>query len=179
MVPSSAEIAAPAVFRLFNGEWDQVQVVQVADAKHAQYEQRSIAELAKEAGADPLDFMFDLALAENLDTVFTATLLNSDEDAVGRMLNHPNSVVSLSDAGAHNTVARLLPAELRDSGWAREVLSFRPSVCHVALYLGLEGDIAANGASASMSVTTSITTGRSALSACASVSSVSGFASFT
>ena len=98
-----AEIAAPAVFRLFNGEWDQVQVVQVADAKHAKFEQRNIAELALEAGVDPLDFMFDLAIAENLDTVFTATMLNSDEDAVGRMLNHPNSLVSLSDAGAHLT----------------------------------------------------------------------------
>ena len=98
-----AEIAAPAVFRLFNGEWDQVQVVQVADPKHAKYEQRTIAELAREAGVDPLDFMFDLAIAENLDTVFTATMLNSDEEAVGRMLNHPNSLVSLSDAGAHLT----------------------------------------------------------------------------
>jgi len=98
-----AEIAAPTVFRLFNGEWDQVQVVEVADPGHARYEQRSVADLAREAGVDPLDFMFDLALAENLDTVFTATLLNSDEDAVGRMLNHPNSLVSLSDAGAHLT----------------------------------------------------------------------------
>jgi N-acyl-D-aspartate/D-glutamate deacylase len=98
-----AEIAAPTVFRLFNGEWDQVQVVEVADRARARYEQRSIADLAREAGADPLDFMFDLALAENLDTVFTATLLNADEDAVGRILNHPNSLVSLSDAGAHLT----------------------------------------------------------------------------
>jgi phytoene dehydrogenase-like protein len=54
-----------------------------------------------------------------------------------------------SDAGARNTIARLLPAALRASDWAREVLSFKPSVCHVALYLGLEGDIHANGASAS------------------------------
>ena len=98
-----AEIAAPAVFRIFNGEWDQVQVVEVAKPAHAKYEQRNIADLARAAGQDPLDFMFDLALAENLDTVFTATLLNSDEDAVGRMLNHPNSLVSLSDAGAHLT----------------------------------------------------------------------------
>jgi N-acyl-D-aspartate/D-glutamate deacylase len=98
-----AEIAAPAVFRLFNGEWDQVQVVEVADRAHAHMEQRSIADLAREAGADPLDFMFDLALAENLDTVFTATLLNSDPDGVARMLNHPHSLVSLSDAGAHLT----------------------------------------------------------------------------
>jgi N-acyl-D-aspartate/D-glutamate deacylase len=98
-----AEIAAPAVFRLFNGEWNEVQVVETSDPAHAKYEQRSVAELAREAGKDPLDFMFDLALAEGLDTVFTATLLNSDEDAVGRMLNHPHSLVSLSDAGAHLT----------------------------------------------------------------------------
>ena len=30
-------------------------------------------------------------------------LLNSDEEAVGRMLNDPHSIVSLSDAGAHLT----------------------------------------------------------------------------
>ena len=41
--------------------------------------------------------MLDLALAENLQTVFTAQLLNSDEAAVGRMLNHPHSLVSLSE----------------------------------------------------------------------------------
>jgi len=98
-----AEIAAPTVFRLFNGEWDQVQVVETKLPAHAALEQRSIAELAREGNADPLDLMFDLALAEDLDTVFTATLLNSDEEAVGRMLNHPHSLISLSDAGAHLT----------------------------------------------------------------------------
>src|SRR5205823_6530452 len=66
-------------------------------------EQRSIAERAGQAGKDPLDFMLDLALEESLDTVFTALLLNSDEDAVGRMLRHPCSLLSLSDAGAHLT----------------------------------------------------------------------------
>ncbi len=47
--------------------------------------------------------MLDLALSEDLDTLFSATLLNSDEDAVGRMLNDPNAIISLSDAGAHLT----------------------------------------------------------------------------
>jgi N-acyl-D-amino-acid deacylase len=47
--------------------------------------------------------MLDLALAENLDTVFNAMLLNSDEQAVAEMLRHPASLVSLSDAGAHLT----------------------------------------------------------------------------
>ncbi len=54
----------------------------------------------------------------------------------------------ISDAGARNTVG-LLPADLRQDEWGREILSLAPSVCHVALYLGIEGDIRANGASAS------------------------------
>ena len=97
------ELSRPAVFRLFNGEWDKVQVVECARAAHRAYEHRTLAALAAEAGRDPLDFWFDLALAEDLDTVFVALTLNSDEDAVGRMLRHPASMVSLSDAGAHLT----------------------------------------------------------------------------
>lgn len=97
------ELSRPAVFRLFNGEWDKVQVVETRRASHRHLEHRSIAELAREAGCDPLDFMLDLAIEENLDTVFSAVLLNSDEDAVARMLAHPASLVSLSDAGAHLT----------------------------------------------------------------------------
>jgi N-acyl-D-aspartate/D-glutamate deacylase len=92
------ELATPAHFRLFNGEWDKVQVV---ESRRKEAEQRSIAELARASGGDPLDAMLDLALEEDLDTVFSALLLNSDEAAVGRMLRHPASMVSLSDAGAH------------------------------------------------------------------------------
>jgi N-acyl-D-amino-acid deacylase len=98
-----AELAAPASFRLFNNEWDKVQVVETALPIHAAWEQRSVADIARGEGRDPLDVMLDLALAEDLRTVFTAQLLNSDEAAVGRMLNHPHSLVSLSDAGAHLT----------------------------------------------------------------------------
>ena len=95
-----AELSRPAHFRLFNGEWQRVHIIQ---SQHAQLEQRSVAECAAAAGAEPLDFMLDLALGEGLDTVFSALLLNADEEAVGRMLRHPDSLVSLSDAGAHLT----------------------------------------------------------------------------
>lgn len=54
----------------------------------------------------------------------------------------------ISDAGAQNTVA-LLPAERRQSAWAREILSLRPALSHLCLYLGFEGDIAAAGANQS------------------------------
>jgi N-acyl-D-amino-acid deacylase len=90
------EIQNPAAgVRLFNGEWDKVYVTG---------EQQTIEELARVSGKDPLDAMLDLALSEDLDTEFSALLLNSDEDAVGRMLRHPHSLVSLSDAGAHLTL---------------------------------------------------------------------------
>jgi N-acyl-D-aspartate/D-glutamate deacylase len=116
-----AELATASTFRLFNNEWDQVQVVEVANPAHAALEQKSLAEIAAAQGADPLDAMLDLAIAEDLRTVFTAQLLNSDEEAVGRMLNHPQSIVSLSDAGAHLTFFNDAGFGLHLLGhWARE-----------------------------------------------------------
>lgn len=107
--------------RMFNGEWEKMFVTQVADPAHAKLEGRSIHALALEADVHPLDFMLDLALAEDLDTLFTGTLLNSDEDAVGRMLNDENAIVSLSDAGAHLTFLCDAGFGLHLMGhWARE-----------------------------------------------------------
>jgi N-acyl-D-aspartate/D-glutamate deacylase len=101
--------------RVFNGEWDKLFVAQAADAAHAAYEGCSVADLAASNGTDPLDFMLDLALSENLDTLFTATLLNSDEEAVGKLMRDDNAIISLSDAGAHLTF-------LCDAGFGLHVL---------------------------------------------------------
>jgi N-acyl-D-aspartate/D-glutamate deacylase len=103
--------------RMFTGEWEKAFVAQVADPAHAACEGQSIGALAKKQGAHPIDFMLDLALSEDLDTLFTATLLNSDEGAVGRMLNDPNAIVSLSDAGAHLTF-------LCDAGFGLHLLGY-------------------------------------------------------
>jgi N-acyl-D-aspartate/D-glutamate deacylase len=89
--------------RMFNGHWHQMFVAQTAKPENRHLESRSVQELAAEAGKHPFDFALDLALEEGLDTLFTATLLNSDDDAVGRMMLDPNSMISLSDAGAHLT----------------------------------------------------------------------------
>ena len=89
--------------RMFNGEWEKTYVTQAARPEHRRCDGASVDALAREAGKHPLDFMLDLSLDEELDTLFTSTLLNSDEEAVGRMMRDPNSVISLSDAGAHLT----------------------------------------------------------------------------
>jgi N-acyl-D-aspartate/D-glutamate deacylase len=135
-----AEVAAPATFRVFNGEWDKVQVVETTRHEHVRYEHQSVGALAARAGTDPLSFMLDLALAEDLDTVFTALLLNSDEEAVGRMLRHPSSLVSLSDAGAHLTFFNDAGFGLHLLGhWVRE----REALTLADAARKLTGDVAA------------------------------------
>jgi N-acyl-D-aspartate/D-glutamate deacylase len=113
-----AEIARPASFRLFNGEWHKVQVV---ESRRHDLEGRSIADIALGESKDPLDAMLDISLGENLETVFSALLLNSDEQAVGRLLADRHALVSLSDAGAHLTFFNDAAFGLHLLGhWARE-----------------------------------------------------------
>ena len=131
-----AELAAPATFRLFNGEWQKVHVVQVSQERHRALEQKSIAELAARSAKDPLDTMLDLALDEDLTTIFTAQLLNSDEEAVAKLLTHPHSLVSLSDAGAHLTFFNDAGFGLHLMGhWARDrgVMSLSEAVRRLTL----------------------------------------------
>jgi N-acyl-D-amino-acid deacylase len=117
-----AEIAAPTSFRLFNGEWDQLHITEAATPAYRALEQKPFGALAQSLGKDPLDLMLDVALEEDLHTVYTAMLLNSNEDAVGQMLTHPHSIVSLSDAGAHLTFFNDAGFGLHLMGhWARDV----------------------------------------------------------
>jgi len=97
------ELAVPAAIRLFNGEWDKLDLLEAARPENERYEGQSIAKLAADAGRSPLDWFLDFSLSEGLETIYTAVLLNNDEAAVGRMLRHPYASVALSDAGAHLT----------------------------------------------------------------------------
>jgi all-trans-retinol 13,14-reductase len=57
-----------------------------------------------------------------------------------------NAPIIVSAIGAGETVKHLLPQDIRQQPWAQEIATFKPSVCHFDLYLGLEGDIAKHGA---------------------------------
>ncbi len=98
-----SEMAALRGMRLFNSEWHKVEVTAVANEKNRALEGRRVDQLAAEAGQHPLDWLLDFALSEELETLFTAMLLNSDEAAVGRLIADPETHVALSDAGAHLT----------------------------------------------------------------------------
>lgn len=64
-------------------------------------EERPLADIAKERGVHFADLTLDLALANNLDTRFRVPLANSNEDEVLVLLQNKNTVIGLSDAGAH------------------------------------------------------------------------------
>jgi N-acyl-D-aspartate/D-glutamate deacylase len=88
---------------LFNSEWQKLFVVETAKAENRKLEGATLADVARQSGKDPLDCILDLALSENLDTLFVAQLLHNDDKEVGKILADPNTHISLSDAGAHLT----------------------------------------------------------------------------
>jgi len=96
-----AEIATPPVPFRFNGQWDAVTVAGTAKPGNCALVGRHLAAIAGERGVDPLDFMLDLALDEDLATAFRVVSFNGEIEEVRRLLAHPYAVIGLGDAGAH------------------------------------------------------------------------------
>ena len=86
---------------IFYGDWTKVDVANCARTGNRSLEGRSIADIAAERSADPVDVFFDIALSENLETGFNAKVMNSDDEAVGRLIASEFAVIAQSDAGAH------------------------------------------------------------------------------
>ncbi len=93
--------------------------------------ERSLSEVAEERGTHPVDTALDLSLQSDLQARFRLAAANVDEAIVGELLQHPASILGLSDAGAH-------ASQLCDAGapttllgkWVREksVLSLEEGV---------------------------------------------------
>jgi N-acyl-D-aspartate/D-glutamate deacylase len=139
-------LTVPSGTRIFNGNWDRVEVTITTRAEHAALEGRTIADIAMAQGTDPIDTFFDLALSEGLETTFTAKLLNVEEEAVGELLAMPGNLVSLSDAGAHHTFFCDAGFGMHFLGhWVRELKAFDLAQAIVkltsepAMIYGLEG----------------------------------------
>jgi N-acyl-D-aspartate/D-glutamate deacylase len=93
------QLRNPRKGTLFYGNWHRIQVAGAARSENRRLEGRTLAEIA--GGRDPVDVFFDLGLAEDLDTVFSAQLVNADEEKLAPLLRHDCGVIALSDAGAH------------------------------------------------------------------------------
>jgi N-acyl-D-aspartate/D-glutamate deacylase len=60
----------------------------------------TVAQLAKQSGRHPVEVMIDLVLA-NDNQVFVQPLVNEDPEHVLGMLKHPRTLATFSDSGAH------------------------------------------------------------------------------
>jgi len=85
----------------FSRRWDLMIVEEPQLPKNRGLEGQSIAEIAKARGQHPVDAFLDLAVEEELNTVFTLGENNTDTEAVAQILGSPYAVVGLSDGGAH------------------------------------------------------------------------------
>src|SRR5881628_3887089 len=95
--------------------WGDVVLEEAAHAEHAPFVGRTLAEIAAARGGDAIDALLDLSAAEDLRARFSMLLMNYEEDHVGALLARPESLIALSDAGAHVSV-------LCDAGYATHLL---------------------------------------------------------
>jgi N-acyl-D-aspartate/D-glutamate deacylase len=82
--------------------WGVVEVDEVARAHNDKFVRRTIADIAAELGKEPADAMLDLALDEDLGTVFRYVNKSAAwEEAVALGQRHPAMIIGVSDGGAH------------------------------------------------------------------------------
>lgn len=97
-----ADLAAPpGPNPVFSRRWDLVVVEEPRLPGNQDLRGKSLARIAAEQSKDVLDVFLDLAVEEDLDTVFLASEINIEAEAVAAMLNSPYTVIGLSDGGAH------------------------------------------------------------------------------
>ena len=97
-------------------DWNWVFVMRGTDGRD-----QSVAALAAERGVPPAQLLIDLALAEDFKTLFWMPLNNEDEADVLEMMQHPRTVATFSDSGAH--VSQIMDSSLQTnifSHWVRE-----------------------------------------------------------
>ena len=89
------------------------------------YDQPSMADLARQRAVDPVELMIDLALEHDFNIYFRQPIANENQDHVLEMMQHPRSVVTFSDSGAH--VSQIMDSSLQThllSYWVREKQAF-------------------------------------------------------
>ena len=97
-------------------DWERLFVMRGTDGHDA-----SVAHLAREQGVRCAELLIDLAVQEDLKTLFRMPLNNENDEDVLAMMQHPHSVVTFSDSGAH--VSQIMDSSLQTnvfSQWVRE-----------------------------------------------------------
>tara|TARA_A100001037_G_scaffold258555_1_gene245831 strand:+ start:102 stop:1793 length:1692 start_codon:yes stop_codon:yes gene_type:complete len=81
----------------------------------------SMAEIARQQSIDPVELMINLSLQNDFDIFFRQPIANEDQDHVLEMMQHPRSLITFSDSGAH--VSQIMDSSLQThllAYWVRE-----------------------------------------------------------
>ena len=84
----------------FSRRWDQIFLIKAAQSKNQRLEGKSVEEIAQSLNKDVIDTFLDIAVEENLETMFQNSG-SRDEEATAEILKSPITLVGQSDAGAH------------------------------------------------------------------------------
>jgi N-acyl-D-amino-acid deacylase len=95
------DLRNPKPGTVFQGNRQRIIVAAPVRPENARLTDRTIAEIAREAGQDPLDVLLDLGLEENRDTALIGRFFNAVDEGVEPLVKHEAWVIALSDAGAH------------------------------------------------------------------------------
>jgi len=103
-----AAMADPAWRKRLAEYWNKFPYLKLASVEKAfaaankSLEGRNLIEVAAERGVTPVDLMFDIALADKLETIFLLSeALKEDESEAIRILKSPAALIGISDGGAH------------------------------------------------------------------------------
>ncbi|MCC6706960.1 MAG: amidohydrolase family protein [Gammaproteobacteria bacterium] len=83
------------------GNWTRVRVHEVRNAELKGFEGKTIDEIAKAQGKDPVDAFLDLTLADDLDNEFILSTFNHRVDRMKEILANRDMLLGLGDGGAH------------------------------------------------------------------------------
>lgn len=103
--------------RIFGGQWGRMTVI---DAKTPEVQahvasKKTVAQIARDQGKDPIDTFLDLAIADNLELLFDLQALNFEPEGIKNLISDSRFMVGLSDGGAHVDM-------LCDAGYATYLL---------------------------------------------------------
>jgi N-acyl-D-aspartate/D-glutamate deacylase len=103
MAQDAASVPEESIF-LFVSRLEAYRVVSVNSEKNKLHEGRLAGEIAQERGCDPIDVMLDIALDDELTTVFAPSFGGYDLKAFelrSRLWQDDRTIIGASDAGAH------------------------------------------------------------------------------
>lgn len=103
--------------RIFAGQWGRMTVL---DAKSPEVQQhvaskKTVAQIARDQGKEPIDVFLDLAIADRLELLFDLQALNFELEGVKNLVEDKRFLIGLSDGGAHVDM-------LCDAGYATYLL---------------------------------------------------------